>query len=140
MATIKTVRNDGDVDAFLASVADETRRNDAIAVCKLMRAVTRKPPEMWGDTIVGFGTHSYRNSRGDDNDWFVIGFSPRKRNLTLYIVNGFDDYDDLLARLGPHSTSKSCLYIKRLADVDQKVLRQLVTASVAHVRKTTMRR
>ncbi|MET1003626.1 MAG: DUF1801 domain-containing protein [Acidimicrobiia bacterium] len=139
MATIKTVRNDGDVGAFLASVADETRRNDAIAICKMMRGVTRKKPEMWGDAIVGFGTHSYRNARGDENDWFVVGFSPRKQNLTVYIVNGFDDYTDLLADLGPHSTSKSCLYIKRLADVDQKVLRELVTASVAHARKTTMR-
>ena len=134
MAKIKTVRNDGDVDAFLASVPNETRRNDAIAVCKMMRGVTRQKPQMWGDAIVGFGTMTYRNTLGE-NEWPMVAFSPRKQALTIYINNGFANYQKLLGKLGPHTTSVSCLYVKRLADVDQKVLRQMIAESYAHERK-----
>jgi len=138
VATIKTQRNDGDVDAFLATVGDDTRREDARAVCDLMAEVTGDPPEMWGDAIVGFGDRRYRNGTGKVAEWFVVGFSPRKLNLTLYIMDGFEQYDDLLGALGKHTTGKSCLYVKRLADVDLQVLKRLVETSVAHVRATSL--
>ena len=91
---------------------------------------------MWGPGIVGFGQYHYRYESGREGDWFLTGFSPRKANLTLYIMAGFERYEDLMSRLGPHKTGKSCLYVKRLPDLDKGVLRELVEASVAHMRRT----
>ena len=91
---------------------------------------------MWGPSIVGFGTYRYQYASGQRGEWPVVGFSPRKRNLTLYIMSGFDRYDDLLSKLGKYKTGKSCLYINKLADVDQEILRELVRQSVDHVRAT----
>jgi hypothetical protein len=91
---------------------------------------------MWGDSIVGFGSYHYRYASGREGDWFVTGFSPRKQNLTLYIMAGFDNYDHLLQNLGKHKTGKSCLYIKRLEDVDLDTLRELVSQSVQHMNET----
>lgn len=129
MAELKTQQNEGDVDAFLASVDNATRREDAIAVRKMMAEVTGEPGSMWGDAIVGFGHYSYRYATGREGEWFKVGFSPRKQNLTLYLMTGFEDHTDTLDRLGKHSLGKSCLYIKRLADIDPDVLRELVTES-----------
>ena len=98
-----------------------------------MEEVTGEKAVMWGDSIVGFGTYHYVYASGREGDWPVTGFAPRKQALTLYIMSGFDQYDELLARLGKHSTGKSCLYIKRLSDVDVDVLRELVAESVAHM-------
>ena len=98
-----------------------------------MKEVTGSRPKMWGDSIVGFGSCHYKYASGREGDWFVAGFSPRKANLTLYIMAGFSRYKELLAKLGRHKTGKSCLYIKRLADIDLAILRQLVEDSVAHV-------
>ena len=134
MAELKTQKNDGDVDVFLASIENEGRRGDAIRLRRLMEEVTGEPACMWGASIVGFGSYRYRYASGTEGEWFLVGFSPRKQNLTLYIMSGFDGYDSFLADLGKHSTGKSCLYLKRLADVDQDVLRQLVISSVDHVR------
>jgi hypothetical protein len=134
MPELKTTPTGADVDAFLAGIEDPRRREDTIAVCSMMRDVTGQAPTMWGDSIVGFGSYSYRRANGQEYEWFTVGVSPRKRNLTLYIMDGFDSYDTLLARLGKHSTGKSCLYIGRLDDVDRDVLRQLVTESVRHMR------
>lgn len=134
MAELKTTRNDGDVDEFLAAVEDETRRRDAIAMKELMSGITGEKPQMWGDSIVGFGTYVYRaRSGGGQREWFKTGFSPRKQSLTLYIMDGFSEYDELLSSLGPHSTGKACLYIRDLTKVDRDILTRLIRESVAHV-------
>jgi hypothetical protein len=126
MAEPKTTKNQASVEEFLAGVPDERRRLDAEAVCELMTEATGEPPVMWGSSIVGFGSYHYRYASGREGDWPAVGFSPRKQSLTIYVSEGFDAYRDLLGRLGPHSTGKSCLYIKRLSDVDADVLRSLV--------------
>jgi hypothetical protein len=136
MAELKTKRNKGDVEAFLNNVSDEKKRQDSFTVLKLMKQITGKEPEMWGDSIVGFGSYHYKYASGREGDWFVAGFSPRKQNLTLYIMSGFDEYDRLLGKLGKHSTGKSCLYIKKIEDVDVDVLTKLVKKSVEHMEKT----
>lgn len=133
MAELKTRRNKGDVKAFLNSVPDERKRRDSFAILELMKQVTGLEPEMWGDSIVGFGNYHYRYASGREGDWFLTGFSPRAQSLTLYIMAGFDEYDGLLGRLGKHSTGKSCLYIKKLEEVDVEVLKELVRKSVEHM-------
>ena len=133
MAELKTQENDSSVEAFLATV-DEKRQADARAVVAMMQQATGKPPRMWGSSIIGFDRYAYTYASGRSGEWFQVGLSPRKRNLTLYIMPGFADYDGLLSRLGKHRTGKSCLYISRLSDVDQDVLRQLITDSVAAIR------
>jgi hypothetical protein len=136
MAELKTRPNEASVESFLDSVADDGKRADARALLDLMREVTGEEPVMWGGTIVGFGTYRYRYDSGREGDWFLTGFSPRKQNLTLYVMAGFDRYDQLMARLGKHRTGKSCLYLNRLSDVDTGVLRELVGRSVAHMKST----
>jgi hypothetical protein len=124
-----------DVDGFIDAVANETRRCDARASCELMTSVTGEPPVMWGSSIVGFGSYHYRYASGRTGVAPVAGFSPRKPNLVVYLVGGFEDRDpELLERLGPNTTGKACLYLKRLADVDLDVLRQLVERSVRAAR------
>jgi hypothetical protein len=136
MAELKTKKNDGDVDAFLDAIEDERKRVDARQIRELMADVTGDSGVMWGDAIVGFGRYQYHYASGREGEWFKVGFSPRKQNLTLYIMSGFDDYDALLSKLGKHTTGKACLYIKRLEDVDTEVLREMVSTSVAHVEAT----
>jgi hypothetical protein len=128
MAGVKTVKNDADVDAFLASVEHDIRREDARAVRELMADITGDRGSMWGDSIVGFGERPLPYPGG--NDWFVVGFSPRKRNLVLYIMDGFDGYQELLGRLGRHDTGRACLYLNRLEQVDLAVLAELIRHSV----------
>ena len=135
MAELKTKVNKASVDKFIKSVKDEQTRDDCFKIAEIMKKATKAEPKMWGTSIVGFGTYHYKGASGREGDWFVAGFSPRKQNLTLYIMTGFDEYEDLLAKLGKHSTGKACLYIKRLADVDLKVLKELVTKSVKHMQK-----
>jgi len=135
MAELKTKRNKGDVESFLNGVTNEKRRQDSFAVLDLMKQVTEKKPEMWGDSIVGFGSYHYKYASGREGDWFLAGFSPRAQNLTLYIMAGFDEYEPLLATLGKYTTGKSCLYIKKLEDVDMEVLKELVRRSVEHMEK-----
>lgn len=131
----KTGPTTASVDGFLAAVADPGRRADAAAVCAMMREVTGHPPVMWGTAIVGFGQHRYVYDSGRSGEWFVVGLSPRKAALTLYLgtVEG-PGRAELLGRLGKHSLGKGCLYVKRLADVDQGVLRALITAAVLDMR------
>ncbi len=129
MAEPRTVRTDASVTEFLAGVADPRRRADAEAACALMAEVTGAPPVMWGTGIVGFGTYHYRYASGRVGDWPPVGLAPRKAALTLYLSTSFDGAQDLLSRLGPHTTSQSCLYLKRLSDVDESVLRELVGAA-----------
>ncbi len=134
MAGPSTRPTDADVDAFLDSVPDATRRADARSVCRMMTEVTGEPPVLWGSRIVGFGSTRLRYASGRELEWPVTGFAPRKASTTIYLMDGFEERADLLERLGPHSTGRSCLYVKRLEEVDQVVLRELVQVSVVHVR------
>ncbi len=136
MAELKTKPNNASVETFLNSVENESKRQDSFAILELMREVTGEAPKMWGDSIVGFGSYHYKYASGREADWPLTGFSPRKQNLTLYIMAGFEQYEDLLQRLGKHSTGSSCLYIKRLSDINLEVLRELVANSVAHMKAT----
>jgi hypothetical protein len=135
MAENKTKATGKSVAQFLASVEPADRRKDCRTLATLMRDVTKAPARMWGASIVGFGTYHYKYDSGREGDFFLAGFAPRKTDLTVYIMAGFDRYDELMKKLGRHSTGKSCLYIKRLADVDVKVLRALVTESVRYMKK-----
>ncbi|MEM8531728.1 MAG: DUF1801 domain-containing protein [Chloroflexota bacterium] len=133
MAELKTKQNETGVADFLNNIPDEKKRQDCLALQELMQQVTGAEPKMWGNSIVGFGTYHYKYASGREGEWFLTGFSPRKQNLTLYILAGFDQYDELLERLGKHKTGKSCLYIKQLADIDIVTLRELVQQSVSHL-------
>ena len=133
MAKLKTQKTNASVTAFLKSVADDDRRKDCQTLVRIMKRAVKAQPKMWGSSIVGFGHYHYKYASGRENDWFLAGFSPRKQDLTLYIMAGFDRYDALMARLGKHKTGQSCLYLKRLADVDVAVLEELISASVKHM-------
>ena len=135
MAELKTKVNDASVDEFLQGVKDEGVREDCYKILDIMQKATKAEPKMWGKTIVGFGSYHYKYASGREGDWMLTGFSPRKQNLTLYIMPGFEEYGDLLEKLGKHTTGVSCLYIKKLEDVDNKVLKELVTKSVKKMKK-----
>jgi hypothetical protein len=131
MAEIKTQKNAGDVQAFLDSIEDPARRADARAIDTLLTTVTSTEPVMYGDAIVGYGEHLLTYAGGEQRPWMVLGFSPRKTSTTLYLNGKAEEYADLLERLGKHTAKGGCLHIKRLADVDQKVLAELLTTSYA---------
>ena len=133
MAKLKTQPHNASVEDFLTRVENEPRKKDAFEVLELMKRVTGEEPVMWGASIIGFGSYHYKYASGREGDWLAAGFSPRKQALTLYITSGFDEHDDLLTRLGRHRTGKSCLYIKRLTDIDMDVLAELVRLSVKSV-------
>lgn len=135
MAELKTKPNNESVSNFLNSIEEPQKRQDAFEILKMMEQITQSPPKMWGTSIVGFGDYHYKYESGREGDWFITGFSPRKQNLTLYIMSGFDRYDELMSKLGKYKTGKSCLYIKKLSDVDAKVLRDLVEASYRYFKK-----
>ena len=135
MSELKTKRNDGDVRGYLESVANKRRREDALVMLELMREITGEPPEMWGSSIVGFGSYHYRYASGREGDWPIVGFAPRKQSLTLYIMPGFDRYEDLMAKLGKYKTGKSCLYINKLDDVNLETLKALIAESVEYMRR-----
>jgi hypothetical protein len=129
MADIKTKPTSADVGQFLESIEDQRKRSDSLEILEMMKEVTGKEPVMWGEFIVGFDQYTVRDSIGNENVWPLIAFSPRKQNLTLYIMPAIDRYGDLLQKLGKHSTGKVCLYIKRLSDVDREVLRRIMEIS-----------
>jgi hypothetical protein len=129
LAETKTKPTKDSVESFIESVADEQRRKDCKVVLDLMTKVTKAKPEMWGSSIIGFGRYRYKYDSGREGEWMITGFSPRKGDLTLYIMHGFDGVPDLMERLGKFKTGKSCLYIKKLDDVDLKVLKQLIEQS-----------
>jgi len=120
---------------FIASLEPEIRRNQALALLDIFKKVTGQPPVMWGPSMIGFGSYNYRYDSGRTGTSFCVGFSPRVPKLVIYIVSGFDSLQDLLSRLGPHKTEKSCLYIKSLAAVDAQVLRQIIAQGDAEIRK-----
>lgn len=137
MAENKTKANDASVEAFLNAVPDEKKRADAFRVLAIMREETGEEPRMWGSSIIGFGSLHYKYASGREGDQPLVGFSPRKANLALYITSDFDRYGALMERLGKFSTGKACLYVKRLSDVDETTLRELVRQSVEDMRATS---
>jgi hypothetical protein len=134
MADNKTKPTKLSVAAFIDGLTDQTRRADAKALVKLMQSATGEKPKMWGPAIIGFGSYHYKYDSGREGDMPIAGFSPRKAATVLYITTGFSDAEALLAKLGKHTSGKACLYIKKLADVDQKVLDALIGKSVAAMR------
>ena len=130
MAEMKTKQNEASVTAFLDGLADENRRLDSYVVLSLMKKITGLEPKMWGDAIIGFGSQHYKYASGREGDMPLAAFSPRKQSLTLYIMTGLAEYQDLLSRLGKHKVSKACLYINRLTDVDLAILEELIVLSV----------
>lgn len=135
MAELKTRVNDGSVTEFLDRVTDGGKRQDCYTILELMREASGYEPKMWGDSIIGFGAYRYRYASGREGDWPLTGFSPRKQNLTIYIMTGFENSDGLMAKLGKYKTGKSCLYINTVADIDLAVLRELVTESIHQMLK-----
>jgi hypothetical protein len=135
MAENKTKGNKGGVTAFLNAVDDPRKRSDARKVAAMMRKATGKRARMWGSSIVGFGSYHYKYASGHEGDWALVGFSPRKQNLTVYIMPGFDEFPTLMQKLGKYKTGKSCLYLKKLDDVDEAVLQELIDQSVKVMRK-----
>ena len=129
MAEIQTKVNDASVDEFLSKVEGEQKRQDSVELLKIMKQVTKQEPKMWGPAIIGFGSSHYKYESGREGDMPQIAFSPRKQNLTLYIGVGEDSDNPLLKKLGKYTTSKACLYIKKLADVDRNVLQELIADS-----------
>ena len=132
-STLKTRKNDASVIEFLESVDNDQRREDAFRALELFGEVTGEPAKMWGSSIVGFGEYHYVYESGREGDWMKTGFSPRKNALTLYIMSGFSDYDELMAKLGKYKTGKSCLYVKKLDDVDAEVLKELISESCDYI-------
>jgi Domain of unknown function (DU1801) len=135
MAEQKTKPTEASVKDFLNQIPDEERRADCFAVARMMEEITGNKPKMWGPSIVGFGTHQYKYASGREGDWPLIGFSPRKKDLTLYITTAFEKYSGLMDQLGKHSTGKSCLYIKRLSDIHVPTLKKLIKESVKDTKK-----
>jgi len=135
MSELKTKANKASVSKFINSVEDPQKKADCKKLLKIMKEITGAAPKMWGDSIVGFGAHSFTYASGRSGEWFLSGFSPRKQNLTLYIMSGFDKFSGILKKLGKHSTGKGCLYVKRLDDVNEEVLKELITKSVARLSK-----
>jgi hypothetical protein len=139
MAELKTKPTGDSVRTFLDGIEDEERRRDCRELAKLMTRATGSPPKMWGTGIVGFGTYHYKYDSGREGDWFLAGFSPRKQDLTLYVMAGFQEFPALMKRLGKYKTGKSCLYVKRLSDIDAGVLDALVRGSVDSIRERVAR-
>lgn len=131
MAEPKTKPTTDSVEDFLNSITDEQRRKDCFRLVEIMKTATKAEPAMWGTSIVGFGRHQYKYPSGRELEWFLVGFSPRKQDLTLYIMGGLERYPALMKKLGKHKTGKSCLYIKKLEDVDLATLKQLIKQSLA---------
>jgi hypothetical protein len=135
MAAAKTTRNDASVRDFLGGIKNPKKRSDALAIVKLLKGITKKQPRMWGTSIVGFDQYHYKYDSGREGDMCMVGFSPRSDSLTLYINPGFERYAALMKRLGKHRTGQSCLHIRKLEDVDVKVLKELVTESYRAMKK-----
>jgi hypothetical protein len=130
LAEIKTKETTASVEEFINSVSDESKRNDSFIILELMQKATKEKPKMWGSSIIGFGLKRYKSpATGREVDWFKIGFSPRKANLSLHLVLDLKKHADKLQKLGKHKTGAGCLYINKIADVDLKVLEELIVAA-----------
>lgn len=130
MSEMKTKPTNQSVKEFLNKVSDEERRADCFAVAKIMEEITGEKPKMWGPSIIGFGSYHYKYASGREGDWPIAGFSPRKKDLTVYLMVGFEKNGELMEKLGKHTTGKSCLYIKRLSDIHVPTLKKLIKTSV----------
>jgi hypothetical protein len=135
MAEPKTRETEASVDKFLKGVENEKRREDALTLLKMMKSITRQEPRMWGKDLVGFGSYHYKYASGQEGDWLMTGFSPRKSSLSVYIMPGFEKYPALMKKLGKHKTGKSCLYINKLEDVDTGVLKELIAEAYSLMKK-----
>lgn len=136
MSELKTKVNQASVSAFIKAVPDEARRADCQALLKLFKKVSNLPAKMWGTSIVGFGSYHYKSERSrQEGDWMLTGFSPRQDSLSIYIIPGFANYGPLLKKLGKFKTTVSCLYVKKLADIDLVVLEQLIARSLVDMKK-----
>ena len=135
MAEQKTLPNQQSVLDFISKVEPEEKRSDGLQLIGIMQLATGFEPTMWGPSIIGFGSFHYRYESGREGDSFLAGFSPRKQNITIYVTPGFGEYENLLEKLGKHKIGKGCLYIKRLSDVDEKILTKLISTSAKHGRE-----
>ena len=133
MAELKTKKNDKSVEDFIGSVPDEKKQDDCQTLLQLMSKIVGLKGEMWGDSIVGFGSYHYCYASGREGYWFLTGFSPRKQSLTIYIMPGFDRYPELMENIGKHKTGKSCLYVKNLDQIDLDILEKLIRESVDYL-------
>ena len=138
MGELKTKQHDGDVTEFIRSYTDsEQKRADSFALVKLMREVTGFEPKMWGDTMIGFGQYHYKSERSrQEGDWMLVGFSPRKAAISLYVYSGILEQEELLAGLGNFKMGKGCIYVKKLSDIDPEVLRKIIFSTVAYLKET----
>lgn len=135
MAELKTKLNDGSVTDFLNKIEDEDRRKDCFELLSMMQDVTGDEPKMWGESIIGFGSYQYKYASGREGEWFQLGFSPRKQNISLYTMCGFDHAEKIMGKLGRYKTGKSCIYVKKLDDIDRKALMDLFVSSVNQLTK-----
>lgn len=135
MAELKTKPTKDSVAKFLAAIPEADRRSDCQEIAKMMAKITKEEPKMWGASIVGFGEYHYVGASGREGDWFMVGVSPRKSAITVYLIGGLDDQGDLLGKLGKHKAGKGCLYINKLSDIEIAVLTKLVKASVQKLQK-----
>lgn len=140
MAELKTKINNNSVDAFIKTVGDAEKMADSHALVKLLKQVTKQEPYMWGSSIIGFGSYHYKYASGHEGDAPIVGFSPRKQKFSLYLMGGLNSHPDLLKQLGKYKAGKGCLYINRLADVDQAVLKKLIMLSMEEIKKTVEKR
>ena len=136
MAELQTQKTGASVTAFIASIKDETRRKDCKALLALLKDATGAPARMWGPSIVGFGDFQYQYPNGKEMEWFLAGFSPRKQNLTMYLMSGYEPFPELMQKLGKHSTGRSCLYFKRMSDIHQPTLKKLIKQSMKRMKAT----
>jgi Domain of unknown function (DU1801) len=134
MAELKTKQTDESVVKFLNTIEDAAKRKDCFEIAEIMKRESKYEPKMWGTGIIGFGSYHYKYESGHEGDICLVGFSPRKKNITLYIMGGIHDHPDLLNKLGKHKTSKGCLYINKLSDIDANILKQLIKISIAFLR------
>jgi len=135
MAENKTKQTNASVDKFIGTIKEKTTRENCYKLIELMKSVTKEEPKMWGPSIIGFGTYHYKYASGREGDMCITGFSPRKQNLTIYLMGGFEKQKTQLEKLGKHKIGKACLYIKTLSDVDLKILKEMITNSVKEMKK-----
>ena len=133
MSDLKTKQNEKSVEEFLEKIEDPEKKKASKQILKILETISKNEAKMWGDSIIGFGKYHYKYKSGREGDWMRIGFSPRKQNLTLYIMDGFEKYSELMEKLGKFKTGKSCLYIKKLQDIDIKILKELIKESLIHM-------
>ncbi len=137
MSPIKTLANDNSVEDFINSIDSDAKKADAYRILELYKEATDEKPKMWGNSIVGFGRYHFKSERSrQEGDWPLAAFSPRKQNLTLYVMSDSHNYTDLLNKLGKHKTSKACLYVNKLSDVDEGILKQLIKRSYDDAKRT----